>query len=140
VVLEIVVDKKSLWFKVLVTRYGVDGSRLMDGGRTASSWWRDIVALHREELFSDHVSREVGNERLTRFWTDVWVGGVTLRDQFYRLFELSLFKEMSVFDICQLGWGEDGEAWKWRRRLFVWEGEMVGDLCLLLQKCEFAGW
>jgi hypothetical protein len=29
--------------------------------------------------------------------------------------------------------GEDGEAWKWRRRLFVWECERVGELCLLLQ-------
>ena len=31
-----------------------------------------------------------------------------------------------------LGWGEDGEAWRWRRRLFVWEEEEVGELMLLL--------
>jgi len=24
-----------------------------------------------------------------------------------------------------LGWGEDGEAWKWRRRLSAWEEEKV---------------
>jgi len=88
--------------------------------------------LRREEWVCEHVSRQVGNERLTRFWTDVWLGGVAIRDQFYRLFELSLFKEVFVFDMCELGWGEDGEAWKWRRRLFAWEGEMVGDLYLLL--------
>ena len=29
--------------------------------------------------------------------------------------------------------GDDGEAWRWRRRLFVWEGELVGELRLLLQ-------
>jgi len=29
--------------------------------------------------------------------------------------------------------GRDGEAWKWRWRLFAWEGELVGDLTLLLQ-------
>jgi len=43
-----------------------------------------------------------------------------------------MFKELSVFDMCQLGWGEEGEAWSWRRRLFVWEEEMLGDMLLLL--------
>lgn len=46
---------------------------------------------------------------------------------------MSLFKEVSVFYMCQLGWEEDGEAWKWRCKLFAWEREMVGNLCLLLQ-------
>jgi len=32
-----------------------------------------------------------------------------------------------------IGWGVNGEAWKWRRRLFAWEEEKVGELCLLLQ-------
>jgi hypothetical protein len=40
---------------------------------------------------------------------------------------------MSVFDMCQLGWGVDGEAWRWRRRLFAWEEDMVGERTLLLQ-------
>lgn len=30
-----------------------------------------------------------------------------------------------------LGWGR-GETWKWRRRLFVWEEELVGECCALL--------
>jgi hypothetical protein len=38
-----------------------------------------------------------------------------------------------VYDMCQLGWGVDGEAWRWRRRLFAWEEELVGELILLLQ-------
>jgi len=45
---------------------------------------------------------------------------------------LSVFKQTSVFDMCQLGWGEEGEAWRWRRRLFAWEKEEVGELKLLL--------
>lgn len=53
----------------------------MDGDRTASSWWWDIAALRKEEVFSEHVSHEVGNKRFTRFWTDVWVGGVALRNR-----------------------------------------------------------
>jgi len=66
------------------------------------------------------------------FWLDVWVGGVAFRDMFSRLFDLTLLKEVSVFEMSQLGWGMDGEAWKWRRGLFVWEEELVGKLCLLL--------
>ena len=38
------------------------------------------------------------------------------------------------FDMFQLGWGENGEALKWSRRLFAWEEEQVEELCLLLQK------
>jgi len=46
------------------------------------------------------------------------------------LFDLSVFKGESVFDMFQLGWGEEGEAW--RRRLFAWEEELVRELILLL--------
>jgi len=35
--------------------------------------------------------------------------------------------------MSQLDLGEEGEAWKWRRGLFVWEEDMMGELCLLLQ-------
>jgi hypothetical protein len=31
-----------------------------------------------------------------------------------------------------LGWGEGGEAWKWRRRLLAWEKELESDWCTLL--------
>jgi len=44
---------------------------------------------------------------------------------------------MSVFDMCQLGWGVDGEAWRWKRRLFAWEEELVGELSVLLQNVFF---
>jgi hypothetical protein len=29
--------------------------------------------------------------------------------------------------------GEEGAAWSWRRRLFVWEEELLGELRLLLE-------
>jgi len=31
-----------------------------------------------------------------------------------------------------LEWGEEGEAWKWRRRLFAWEEEKVRECCDIL--------
>jgi len=78
------------------------------------------------------VSRVVGDGRSKLFWSDVWVDGVAFRDMVGRLFDLSLYKEASVFAMSQLGWGEDGGAWMWRRGLFVWEEELLGELCLLL--------
>jgi hypothetical protein len=90
----LLVDKESLWYRVM------------------SAWWHDIVALRREDWFSDHVRRFVGNGKHTYFWSDVWVGGVSFRERFNRLFELSVSKWVSVFDMFQLGCGENGEASK----------------------------
>jgi hypothetical protein len=96
-------------------------------------WWRDICILREEGWFNSHVSRFVGDGKNTLFWTDVWVGGVSLRDMFNRLYDLSMLKGESVSAMCTLGWGIDGGAWSWRRRLFAWEEELVGELRLLLE-------
>jgi len=125
-------DTESLWFRVLLERYGVEGGRLKGGGREASLWWRDMHALCRDVWFNAHVSRSVGNGKKTLFWSEVWMGGMSFRERFNRLYDLSLLKDKSVFDMCQLGWGEGGEAWRWRRRLFAWEEEAMGELTLLL--------
>lgn len=45
------------------------------------------------------------NGKHTLFCLDVLVGGVSFKDRFSRLFDMSLFKGVSVFDMCQLGWG-----------------------------------
>jgi len=34
--------------------------------------------------------------------------------------------------MSSLGWGEDGEVWKWRRRLLAWEEEKVRECCEIL--------
>jgi len=127
------VEKGSLWFRMLTTRYGLAEGRLRGGGRYSSTWWRDIEALSKEEWFRKNVKCGVGNGESTHFWSDVWVGDVSLRVRFPRLFDLSVSQEESVAGMCQLGWGVEGHAWCWRRRLFAWEEELVGDLILLLQ-------
>jgi hypothetical protein len=127
------VERDSLWFKVLSARYGMTEGRIGSGGRCASLWWRDMEVLSREEWFQDSVHRVVGNGENTLFWSNVWVGDVSFRVRYSRLYDLSLFKEETVADMCQLGWGVEGQAWSWRRGLFVWEEEMLGELILLLQ-------
>jgi len=90
----------------LAARYGVEEGRIQGGGRGASVWWSDIYALCRDSWFSDNVSRSLGNRKYTLFWSDVWIGGVSLRVRFSRLYDLSMFKES--FHMSHLGWGEDG--------------------------------
>jgi len=123
---------ESLWFKVLSARYGLDGGRLRGGGRESSLWWCNIYALSNKEWFSDNTSRSVGDGNHTHFWTDVWLGGVSFSVRFSRLYDLTVFKGESVYVMSQLGWGEDGGAWVWRRSFFAWEEELVGEIKLLL--------
>lgn len=108
------------------TRYGVEGGQCCQGGRDGSLWWRNIFLLREEGWFNNHVSRSVRDGINTLCWTDVCVGGVSFRDRFSRLFELSTLKGGSVSAMCNLGWGRDGGALQRRRRLFAWEEKLVG--------------
>jgi hypothetical protein len=96
------VDKDSLWYRVLSARYVVEDGRVCEGGRDVSVWWRDICTLRADGWFHNHVSQSVGEGKNTLFWTDVWVGGVSLRDRFHTLYDLSMLKGESVFDMCSL--------------------------------------
>ena len=70
--------RESLWFRVLSARYGLEEGRLRGGGSYLSMWWRDIEVLSREEWFRDNVKCGVGNGESTMFWSDMWVGNVSL--------------------------------------------------------------
>ncbi|RHN60029.1 putative RNA-directed DNA polymerase [Medicago truncatula] len=129
----VLTERDSLWFRVLAARNGVEGGYLCSGGRNESVWWRSIGALRSEGWFRYHVSRSLGDGSSVLFWTDVWVGELSLRDRFSRLYDLSVLKGESVAMMRALGWEEEGEAWRWRRRLWAWEEELLGELRLLLQ-------
>ena len=47
----LLVEKECLWYRVLSARYGEEGGRLLDGGGSASAWWRVIAALRNEVWF-----------------------------------------------------------------------------------------
>ncbi|XP_024634727.1 uncharacterized protein [Medicago truncatula] len=53
-------------------------------------------------------------------------------ERFRRLFDLSVHQDLTVGAMHALGWGENGEAWRWRRRLFAWEEELVVEIRNLL--------
>ncbi|CAJ2666781.1 unnamed protein product [Trifolium pratense] len=132
------VDRESLWFRVLAGRYGVERGRLCDGGARGSTWWRELARIRDGGgevgggWFSEHVSRKVGNRLDTFFWTDPWVDGTSLRERFGRLFDLAENKSASVADMFMQGWEAGGAAWVWRRRLWAWEEELLGECQTLL--------
>ena len=120
-------EKEELWYRVLKARYGEVGGRIKEGGNNASLWWRMIYHVRKGvgsgvgNWFEDNTRRVVGNGKNTLFWTDNWLGGVPLKLQFSRLYELSVHKECSVEDMARLGWEEGDNAWGWKRRLMAWE-------------------
>lgn len=105
--------------------------RFSDG--VGSIWWHQLnqirsgVGVTDARWLVDNVVRKVGDGSTTLFWEDPWLFNGSLAELFPRLFELSETKETTVWEMFVLGWGADGGAWRWRRRLFAWEEELVGE-------------
>ncbi|XP_024640756.1 uncharacterized mitochondrial protein AtMg00310-like [Medicago truncatula] len=121
----LLLEKEALWRKVLVARYGEADGGLEDGGRSCSSWWREIVRIRDgigdggEGWFGSCVRRRVGDGAETDFWRDCRCGDVPMCDRFSRLYDLTVNKPISVRNMFLLGVDEGGEALRWRRRLWA---------------------
>lgn len=132
------VDKEGLWYRVLKARYRQEGGWLKEGGRESSLLWRMMSGIRQGvdlgvgDWFGDYVRRVVGRGDSTFFWTYNWVGGVSLRVQFPRLFDLAVNKWVTVKEMESRGWVDGGGAWEWRRHLLTWEEESVTNFSLLL--------
>jgi hypothetical protein len=89
-----------------------DGERvLVRGGRSGSSWLREIVRI-RDGVggLGVDVFRRVCRERWgdgadSFFWTNPWLEGIPFCVRFCRLFDLIENKSSTVADMCSLGWG-----------------------------------
>ena len=128
------VDRGGFWYRVLVARYDEVAEWLEGGGRSASSWWRELVKI-RDGVdgvdggwFGERVSKVLGDGNNMLFWYNNWLGDVPLCKRYGRLFDLATNKFSTVVDMCARGWEDGGEAWSWRRRLWTWEEEML-DKC-----------
>lgn len=93
---KMLVDKEGLWYQVLKARHGEEEGRLKEGGMDSSLWWRMIsgvcsrgVGMGVGSWFEDNDCRIVGGGSSTFIWTDDWVGGVSLRVRFPKLFSLA---------------------------------------------------
>jgi len=134
----LLVDRGSMWYRVLVARYGEVYGRLEDGGRSGSNWWKEVVNIRDgigsggDGWFEGCVGRRVGDGENTLFWHDRWCGEAPFRARFSRLFDLALNKSITVKEMFVLGWGVWGEAWRWCRRLWEWEEELLEECRILL--------
>ncbi|KAK2446576.1 hypothetical protein QL285_017365 [Trifolium repens] len=126
----------AIWKDVIKAKYGEAAMGrvcLEDDCKPwfSSLWWKDIHSIGENlevNWFMQGVRKVMGNGMNTNFWCDVWVGSVSLRERFPRLFSISLQQNDSV---SALRGAEDGvERWNfvWRRRLFVWEENLLSDL------------
>jgi len=68
----------------------------------------------------------------TRMNYKLWICELPFELRFRRLFDLADNKLVFVTEMHFLGWGVNGEAWKWRRRLFAWEEELARECAALL--------
>jgi hypothetical protein len=140
-------DDVGLWKEVLVAKYGnhiTQNAAWSFGSNSylASPWWRDICDLEgcvdSKNWVVESVSRCLGDGGSTRFWRDKWVGDSLLCDRFPRLFSISSQKEAMVNELVVV----EGEVmtwnFSWRRRLFVWEDEIVVCLLGVLESVRFS--
>jgi len=80
----------------------------MDG----SVWWKKLirirngVSLEVGNWFEENLLRKVGNGAYTFFGSDPWLGETTLREQFRRLYDLSVHRWRTAAVMFSLGWGE----------------------------------
>ncbi|KAK2420573.1 hypothetical protein QL285_031284 [Trifolium repens] len=119
--------ERALWKDVVIAKYGPDIIGVGSLGSTqihrdASTWWRDICSLDKNNnWFVEVVEKCVGNGNLTSFWRDVWVGNQSLQDRFPRLFSISN-QQRDVISSMGVRIGS-GWSWTltWRREFFVWE-------------------
>jgi len=78
-------DRGGLWYRVLVSRYGVRDGRLEDGGWSGSIWWKEVGRIRDgtggggDGWFEGCVVRRVGDGEDTLFWHDRWCGDVPFR-------------------------------------------------------------
>jgi len=132
------VDREGLWYHVLVARYGEVGGRLEVGGRSVSSWWREVGRIRDGDSdigggwFGDSVRRRVGDGAATLFWSHRWIRGSPFCVWFPRLFDLAENKTITVASLFSLGLEQGGEGWSWRRRLWAWEEALLEECRVLL--------
>ncbi|GAU25950.1 hypothetical protein TSUD_16880 [Trifolium subterraneum] len=126
-------EQDNLWSRVLRAKYGQEGGKVRFREGVGSSWWQALnsvrmgAGLVDTRWLLDNIRRKVGDGRNTSFWLDPWLDDGPLQRSFSRLFELSENKEATVADMIVAGSGVGGEAWQWRRRLYAWEEELVGE-------------
>jgi len=92
----------------------------MVGRYVKATWWG---------WFDDNLIRGVWNGTRTVFFGRIY--GQVMFPSMLGLGD-SYTRELTVAEMCQLGWGEGGDAWKWKWRLRACEEDLLGECCVML--------
>ncbi|GMP99557.1 hypothetical protein CsSME_00046990 [Camellia sinensis var. sinensis] len=91
-------ENQSLWKEVICRKYNIGGGRWIPSleGR-GSKLWSDIISLvlSKPDLHNFYHNNSVivlGDGMRAHFWLDKWAGNVCLKEEFPRLFSLSIDK------------------------------------------------
>lgn len=124
-------ERTALWRQVICCKYQLDDLSWLPSveslGRV-SIIWKDILMVGQREgnmlrLFMDNVNIVMGDGCKIRFWTDVWLHGVSLKSLFPRIFCICTQKSIVVAEALQGGVAGLSSSLKLRRSTFSWEGE-----------------
>ncbi|CAL5192304.1 unnamed protein product [Lathyrus oleraceus] len=128
-------DKHAIWFKLLQFRYGSGLQSLCDvvskpALSNYSLWWRDIrlvcgTPFGGHDWFSDSISCKLGRDNSILFWKHCWLGNISLKLLFPRLFEVCSFPNALVIN-CGL-WENVGWSWKVGVDSTLLVGELLED-------------
>jgi hypothetical protein len=130
--------EKEVWKDVIMAKYGAVYVGAGDIGelqvaRSASIWWRDICLLDKNtNWFAEALEKRVRNGIHTLFWSDRWIGNISLKQRFPRIFSIS---NQQVATVSSLGSWVDG-VWLWDftwcRNFFDWEIPLYQEFLVLL--------
>ncbi|XVF39103.1 hypothetical protein PTKIN_Ptkin01aG0008500 [Pterospermum kingtungense] len=139
-------EKDSLWRQLIICKYGGDVDDLLPSVKNFSKFfgvWRNIskplVASDvGSESFKLNIGFAIGNGGRIHFWSQEWIEGIILKNDFPRIFALAVLKEGKV---NEFGYFEDNK-WVWkvslRRRVFAWEMSQWEAFMALLNEYQVA--
>ncbi|GJW58738.1 hypothetical protein Tco_0105469 [Tanacetum coccineum] len=112
-----------LWVRVIKSIYGNQGGFDRDNPRVfgPQPWARILSLISRLKaknvVRQDTLQRKIGDGTSTKFWHDCWLNGITLANQYTRLYSLETHKDCVVSEKWNSG---DGWIWSWRRNVDSW--------------------
>lgn len=141
----LLIGDEGLWVRVLRSRYGNVSVSHFEGesfrGRKASIWWKNLIQSRCSnstlDWFKEGLVRRVGRGKNTKFWEDSWIGDLTLKEAFPRLYMLSVQKKGFIESFGE--WNNDKWEWilTWRRALYAWEKDLLDELHRRLHKVVY---
>lgn len=86
-----------------------------------------------KDWFKDGLRRKLGRGNKIRFWEEVWLGNLSLRETFPRLFSMSEDRGKVIGNLGE--WRGEILEWNlnWQRIFFSWEVAELDELTNLLQ-------